>query len=249
MTLLRALCIAFSTYSKIPVPQVEWNERNMRHSLCFFPLVGVAVGGLLVFWVWVCGILSIGPVLKGAVGALIPLAVSGGIHMDGFMDTADALASHAEREKKLLILKDSHVGAFGVLCCAGYLLLMAGVVSELSGYAFGAVFVVSRALSALALVTLPSASQGLLKAFADSAGRRAVRWASALYALAFGGLGVWLAPLPGLAGLLALGVCWLCYRRMAMRQFGGLTGDLAGWFVTLCEAAYLLAFVIVGRFA
>ena len=62
-------------------------------------------------------------VLFAAAAACLPLLITGGIHMDGFMDTVDALASHQSRERKLEILKDSACGAFAVLYCGVYLLL------------------------------------------------------------------------------------------------------------------------------
>ena len=55
--------------------------------------------------------------------ALLPLLVTGGIHLDGFLDVADARSSHQSRARKLEILKDSHVGAFAVIAMGCYLLL------------------------------------------------------------------------------------------------------------------------------
>ena len=61
----------------------------------------------------------------------VPLLVTGGIHLDGFMDTTDARSSYGDMEKKLAILKDSHVGAFAVIGCSFYLILSAGAWSEI----------------------------------------------------------------------------------------------------------------------
>lgn len=119
MHVIRSLCIAFSTYSRIPVPQVAWTDENRKYSMCFFPLIGAVIGLLLWGWLALCDVLGFGALLRGAVGALLPILVTGGIHMDGFMDTSDALASWQPPEKRLEILKDSHVGAFAVLGCAG----------------------------------------------------------------------------------------------------------------------------------
>ena len=93
--LLSSCVIAFSTYSRIPMPQAEWNEKTMRHTLAFFPLVGAAVGAA--FWGTdaLCRLLELGPVLRAALLAAVPAAVTGGIHLDGSCDTVDALASHA----------------------------------------------------------------------------------------------------------------------------------------------------------
>ena len=135
MRAISAFVIAFSTYSRIPMLQVEWSDENRRYTMCFFPLIGAAVGLLMWLWLWACDHFGLGPVLRGAVSALIPLLITGGIHMDGFMDTSDAIASWQPMERRLEILKDSHTGAFAVIGCAGYLLLFAGVYSEATAQA------------------------------------------------------------------------------------------------------------------
>ena len=251
MRVIRSLFIAFSTYSRIPVPQAEWSEENRKYSMCFFPLIGAVIGLLLWGWLWLCDALSIGPVLKGAAGALLPIFVTGGIHMDGFMDTSDALASWQSRERRLEILKDSHVGAFAVLGCAGYLLLHAAVLSEASatsGALLCCVFVLSRALSAWAMATFRSARpQGMLDAFAQAAHRRMVTVSCVVYAVlcavvwsVFGG---WLT----LVCLLAAALCVIYYRHMANKQFGGVTGDLAGWFLQVTELVLTAVIVLGGK--
>ena len=73
MPVIRSLLIAFSTYSRIPVPQVEWTEENRKYSMCFFPLIGAVIGLLVWGWLWVCAALHFGSLLQGAGGALLPL--------------------------------------------------------------------------------------------------------------------------------------------------------------------------------
>ncbi|MBQ7849308.1 MAG: adenosylcobinamide-GDP ribazoletransferase [Clostridia bacterium] len=251
MRVIRSLCIAFSTYSRIPAPQVEWSDENRKYSMCFFPLIGAVIGLLLWGWLWLCEALAIGPVLKGAAGALLPVLVTGGIHMDGFMDTSDALASWQSRERRLEILKDSHVGAFAVLGCAGYLLLHAALLSEAaaaSGGMLACVFVLSRALSAWAMAAFRSARpSGMLDAFAHAAHKRLVTLSCAVYAVlcmaAWCAAGGWLA----LVCLMTAALCAWYYRHMAYRQFGGVTGDLAGWFLQVTELALTAVIVMGGK--
>lgn len=242
MVLLEGFWVALSTYSIVPVPQFEWNGRNMRCAICFFPAVGLLCGGALLGWLALCRALDVGALLFSAVAVCLPLAVSGGIHMDGFMDTVDALASHQPREKKLEILKDSRCGAFAVLCCGAYLLVSAGLYSEL--YTRGQVlplcpaFVLSRALSALCAVTMPNArGTGMLCAFTEHAQKRGAVLAAAAVALAAAGGMAALSPLPGGIGAAAALLAVPCYRAMAKKQFGGATGDTAGFFLQVCELA------------
>lgn len=251
MRIVNSLFLAFSTYSRIPVPQVEWTNENQKTSMCFFPLVGAFVGAAVAVWLWLCERLGIGALLQGVVGALLPLWMTGGIHMDGLMDTSDALASWQTRQRRLEILKDSHTGAFAVMACCGYLLLTMGLLSEATlatAPMLGMVYVASRALSAWTMTVFQSARpQGMLNSFARAAQKRMVGISSAGYlalcAFAWGMSGGWLA-------LLCMATCALCvlnYRHMAYKYFGGVTGDLAGWFVQITEAACMAAIILGGK--
>lgn len=249
----KPLWIALSTYSVIPVPQFDWTEENLRYSICFFPLVGAVCGAALAGWYTLCTLLGASRFLFAAVAACIPLLISGGIHMDGYMDTVDALASHQPRDKKLAILKDPHCGAFAVSYCAVYLLLFLGLMYELFQPRLLPVlcpgFILSRALSALCALCLPNARKGgMLDAYTHTVHKKRAAFAMAFVALLAWGAMVFLCPLPGLlAGTAA--VLWaLAYRRMTLRQFGGVTGDTAGFFLQVCEL-FILAGVWLGGLA
>ena len=251
MPVIRSLLIAFSTYSRIPVPQVEWNEENRRYSMCFFPLVGLVTGLLVWGWLSLCACLKMRPFLQGAVAALLPLLITGGIHMDGYMDTTDALASWQSQEKRLEILKDSHTGAFAVMGCAGYLLLSAALYAEAdpaAGLRLAGVFVLSRALSAFALVRMRNArNRGMLDDISRVAEKRLVTLSGGVYALLC--LVLWLATgvRTALLCVLAAVLCYLYYQHMSYKQFGGVTGDLAGWFLQVTELVLTAVIVIGGK--
>lgn len=247
MMLLRSFVIAFSMWSAIPMPQVEWDRDGMKYALCAFPFIGLAAGGAVWLWLFLCGGLGLTRLLAAAGAALLPVAVSGGIHLDGFCDASDAIASRQGPEKRLEILRDPRAGAFGVMGVCGCLLLSCGLwdtlLASAGAGAFGAVtvgFVLSRALSGLAVATFPLAkSSGLAHTFATGADKRAVILITSLTA-GMAALGmVLLAPVPGLWGLAGAAAAVLHYR-LVCRDFGGTTGDLAGYFLTLCELGILL---------
>lgn len=253
MVLLESLWVALSTYSVVPVPHFDWNERNTRFAICFFPAVGLLCGGALWGWTALCRLLDVGALLFAAAAAALPLGVSGGIHMDGFMDTVDALASHQPRARKLEILKDSRCGAFAVLWCTAYLLVCAGLYGEL--YLRGQVlvlcpvFVLSRALSALCAVTMPNArGSGMLCAFTEHAQKAGAAAAASAVAGGAAAVMVLSAPLPGGGGVLAALLAVCLYRAMAKKQFGGATGDTAGFFLQVCELAAMAGVLIGGLF-
>ena len=91
MRLMASLAIAFATYSRIPMPRVDWRDENRRYAFCFFPLIGLVIGGAGALWLLLCGRLELAPLLRGGGAACVPLLVTGGIHMDGFISLAAAL--------------------------------------------------------------------------------------------------------------------------------------------------------------
>lgn len=249
MKLLRSLCMAFSMYSRIPAPRMEWKDENMAYAMCFFPAVGVFIALFTALWLYAASLLGIGTILAAAVASLIPLAVSGGIHMDGFCDTADALGSHAPRERMLEIMKDPRAGVSAVMAAAAYTLVSFALWTETTApspalWALLCAPVLSRALSALAVVTFKSArGNGLLASFKNASDTVAVRAVSVLWALVCAAFMIWRAPLAGGLAVAAEALAFTAYRVMSYRRFGGTTGDVAGWFVQTAELAALTAFV------
>ena len=98
---MKALLMAFSMYSRLPVPDFVWEEEDRKKAMCFFPLIGVLAGAAFFLVCLFMERLGAGPVFKGALLTAVPLLATGGIHMDGFLDTCDARASWGDREKKL----------------------------------------------------------------------------------------------------------------------------------------------------
>ena len=249
MTTLRALVIAFSMYSQIPMPQFTWQDKEMKYAFCFFPWVGAAIGGITMFWWWFCGKFSVGNVAFAMIGTAIPLAVTGGFHVDGFMDTMDALGSWGDKEKKLEILKDSHNGAFAVIGICCYFTGSLGVWSEIRTEMLPVVaagYVISRALSGLAVMTFPAArGSGLVKTFQDGAQKKAVRFTMIVYLILVAGYLYICSPVGMVVLLIIAGVVFGYYYRMSRKQFGGVTGDLAGYFLQICELALLVGGLIV----
>lgn len=252
MNILKSFCIAFAMYSKIPVPQFPWKEEDMKYALCFFPGVGAVIGLCLVGLWKLCSCWGAGSLCFTLLGTAVPILITGGFHVDGFMDTMDALHSYQSREQKLTILKDSHIGAFAVIMLVLYYLLYAAAFSELQRewqiWMAGIGFVLSRALSGISVVTFrPARADGSLRYFSDTAAKRVVFVTLLLQIL----LCAWgLMALSVKAGVLVLTAAmgsFCYYRYRSYKEFGGITGDTAGYFVLLCEAAVVFAAAVGGR--
>ena len=251
MHVVRSVCSAFLMYSRIPMPQVEWKEENRRYALCFFPLIGLVTGGLFLLWYWFCDRLHIGSLLFAAGAVAIPVMVTGGIHLDGFCDVNDAKACGGTRERMLMVMSDSHIGAFAAIHLMLYLLLQAGIFSQVEGIPMAAIcafsFVQSRAFSGLAAVTFKNAKgAGTLWSFSKPAQRKITIAAELTFLVVTSAVMVCLDKVIGSMGVLAGAASFLYYRIFAYKRFGGITGDLAGYFLQICELAVAAAAVLSG---
>ncbi len=250
--MFRAIAVAFSTYSRIPMPRIKWDGKEMRYSICCFPLVG-AVIGLISYW---CNAglaaAGTGDILRAAVLTALPLLITGGIHMDGFLDTIDAKNSYGDREERLRILKDPHAGAFAVIYGLVYMLVSFGLFSETGKeqmlyVALG--YVYSRILSGLSVVFFRRAkTDGMLADTAAHTDRKAggiLLTELLLCIICMLAVGKGNGHIYGAADVAAGLLVFAAYRRMAYRQFGGVTGDLAGYFLQVCELSLLAVPVVL----
>ena len=220
---MQSLIIAFAMYSRIPMPRADWNDKNMRYAFCWFPVIGLVIGLVTGAVFYILTEWQVGSVFRGVCLTAVPLWITGGIHLDGFMDTTDARSSYGDREKKLMILKDSHVGAFAVIGCGVYMMLSVGAWSEIDADGIRIMimaFVLERALSGLAAVNFKGARKdGMLTAFREPARKRMVT--------------------VGVLCCIGALLMFSFYYKTAMKEFGGTTGDLAGWFLQNCELVML----------
>jgi adenosylcobinamide-GDP ribazoletransferase len=212
-------------------------------------IVGAVVGAVLVLTAWLGA--------PAAVSALVALGagllVTGALHEDGLADVADGFGGGASPERKLEIMRDSHIGTYGVLALIVVVALKAVAIASLAAQSVWlavAVIIAAAAMSRAAPVAIlhllaPARRDGL-SAAAGRPGRSTVLQALAAatlvslvflwpYSIIFG---LVVVPLAGLVGL--VGMVWL-----ARRQIGGQTGDVAGASQLVSEIVILLAAVMV----
>ena len=245
MIFIESLMVALSTYSIIPMPQFEWNEKNMKYAICFLPVVGIVCGLLMWALVSLGAVLNMSSFFAAIVLTCIPLLITGGIHMDGFMDTVDAIASHKSKEKKLEILSDPHIGAFAAIYCGIYLLLNAAFIYEI--YSMGhilvlcPVYALSRCMSSLCAVNMPNARKtGMLSSYTKNAKSKNVSLVMIFGAGFFVAAMLFISPLVGAISVMA-GLLWTAvYIRLAKKLFGGVTGDTAGFFLQMFELCCII---------
>lgn len=254
MKILRCIPAAFSMYSKIPVPGFRGKDEDIQNCIMFLPLVGAVIGAVMFFLIRFLSYLPAPVSVRAMILVTVPLIITGGFHIDGFMDTVDARSSLKSPEEKLEIMKDPHIGAFAVvrLLILGIIAVSSIVViinldsqSERPIYvlACGA-FTVSRALAALTSVYMKKArNDGMLATETKESGN-ACTVALMIQLIAAASLMAYLnAVYTGI--ILAVFIIFtLFYGHMTTKEFGGVTGDTAGYYVTTSEVFALAALAV-----
>ncbi len=256
MGLIKSFFVAFAMYSKIPVPRLEWKKENMQYALTFFPLIGLIIGGLNLLW-FNYGLERVNDIMYTAIGLIIPAVITGGIHIDGYMDVMDALHSYGDRDRKLQIMKDPHVGAFAVINLMIYYILFAAGYSQIHSFRMMAIvsagFYLSRILSGLFAVSYKSASgEGMLFEFTSKARLGAVRISLVLQLIICGAIILALDIITGGAVLIANAIIFVYVYSLCAKEFGGINGDCCGFLSCVVElvtvlVAGILAIYIGGR--
>ena len=252
MQIFRAIAAAFAQYSRIPMPRFEWREEDMRYSMSAFPLVGAVIGAAFFVLFSFCSRFRIPDAACALLLTAVPPVRTGGFHIDGFMDVSDALSSYRTKDEKLAILKDPHIGAFAVIRLAVCgLIYTAALITVLGSdkavsliVCIAAGFVLARGLSAVSVLTFRSAKkEGMLYYEATSAaGARGVNLTfSVIWVLLASAAMLYSGRSAGAACIAAAASAFIWYKYKSYKEFGGITGDTAGYFVVICEAAIAAA--------
>lgn len=244
--------VALSLYSVVPTPKVEWTKQNMQYALCFLPLIGLLIGALEFAWFTAAKYWRLEGTLYSAGAVLLPILVTGGIHIDGFIDTSDAICSYGDKEKRLEIMRDPHVGAFGIVYVAALFLLQYGLFCQIYSASKGVTvlwtgYALARTIGGAAIVLLPCAkNSGLAHLFSGASNRKIVGIVLLVqYVLCI----LWVSIhqfLMGIALLVLLLIFSLRYRRFCHTAFGGMTGDTAGFAITIIETLVMLLAAVSG---
>lgn len=238
---MKSLMIALSVFTRIPMPDTEWKKENMRYIFCWFPFIGVILGLLEYIWHYIAVYFGLGCFIYAAAATVIPVALTGGIHIDGFMDTCDALSSHGDREKMQSILKDPHTGAFAIIYTFVYFILYFGSLTQLYGstggvICFCAAYVLVRAMTVILIMsTEPSSKSGLLYSLAEHNSTVVTSIITVVWLMGSLGAMESASVMPALISVIALILFNVLFRRKALKSFGGISGDLAGFFISVGE--------------
>lgn len=251
MSFIKSFLICLSMYTTIPVPQVIWEEKNMKYIFYNLPLIGIMLG-LIEYLLYILSIqLAFSSILYAALAVAVIVLFTGGIHLDGYADTIDAVFCHGDMEKRRQVLSDAHAGAFAVIYTILYFIVLFASFENMYGknisvFIFILIFTISRILSLVLIALVPSSvNRGLLYIFSSKENKKS------LLIYAFSLLLVFIFLTYILMGykfmlilLLILLVISIILVRYFNKVFGGISGDLAGFSICIYEISALLLYSI-----
>jgi adenosylcobinamide-GDP ribazoletransferase len=234
-----ALCLVF--FTRLPLLVFDFRHRTLAQAIWAAPLSGLAVALIAAAVFAVATTLGLSPAIAAALTLAAGMLATGCLHEDGLSDVADGFGGGKSREKKLEIMRDSRIGAYGASALALSILVRWTALSEIAG-PFSMV---------AALIAAHMASRGLLGAFMHilpparsdglSASAGTVTNNIALVGAVIGAASLLLLGAAGaISAAILLAVIFLALRALCLRQIGGQTGDTVGALQQLAEIAVLL---------
>jgi len=226
------------------VQQTSWADEDFGASVKFFPLYGLLIGIFLAGGYYIFNLI-LPPLITAALIILLEVVITGGIHLDGFMDTMDGLFSGRSPERILEIMKDSRVGAHSVIALGLLYLLKFSIYYEYpSEMMLSALFfmpAMGRWAMLMGIIVFPYARlEGMGKSFHQYAGKKAFIIGT-LMILIIAGFFKWIGIV---TFMIAAAFAYLFCRKVAL-QLGGLTGDVYGAVTELTQVVTLLVFYVV----
>ncbi len=222
---------ALALLTTLPAPR---DRPISARAYAYFPLVGGVIGVLLVTANVLFRALFAAPVAAALVVALWVI-LTGALHLDGLADACDALFAATTRARRLEILRDVHLGAFGATGIALLLIAKFAAVSAASPVSVFLAPLLARWAMVVAAAYPPARSEGMAIAFRAGLTRREIFVATLMTAFVC----VWLGAL-GVGALAAATGVMLFIVRAAINRLGGLTGDIYGMIGESVEVAVLI---------
>lgn len=246
--------MSWGMFCAIPIPHKDWDESCTNLIIPFFPVVGLFIGLLWYGSSILLHLAGLRTMMLSAFLMLFPYVITGFLHVDGFMDTSDAILSYRPLEEKLKILKDPHTGAFAVvsvlalfvICFACAYEIASDTALDIGKLRFLVLMpVISRSLTGLALLSLKVIPQSGYGSYFKKNTKTVhnislvLTGFSAVAAMCFLSVGRGLIVATAMISGFFLSILW------AYRQFGGISGDISGYALTVSEACGLIALALI----
>ena len=247
MKILESIVVAFQFLTRLYLPiNVEWDTANLRRSLMWFGLVGVFIGVILAGAMTLFNRFDLIPAVSAIIILIIWIFITGGMHIDGISDMADGFFSMRDKEKTLEIMKDSHVGAFGVITIVFLLLIKFEMLKEF--------IIIEKNVWLLILPpTIARIAAGLVLSFYETTKKSGLGYTfhssdpRIFWAIGFV-VTLIISSILNIKSLIFIGIAILASNLMALwakKKIGGLNGDIYGAIVETVEVIGMVFICVV----
>ena len=275
---MKGFLLLLSFMTRIPIPKTDYDEEKLGKSMKYFPVVGIIVGFILLFF---CIIFNF--ILKNiSYSAILPLMIivviltdlitTGALHLDGLADTFDGIFSYRSKHKMLEIMKDSRLGSNGALALILYfllkfILLFSLTIESREGavYAIMTYPVVARFCSVVSCASSPYArGSGMGKTFVDNtkacglivAAIITILYTTGMVFMPFILFTNYLLPMQFIIKtisiivviVLLLGIFAYAFSKLIERKIGGITGDTLGALLEISSLVYIFLLLVIPTF-
>lgn len=247
MKILESIVVAFQFLTRLYLPiNVEWDTANLRRSLMWFGFVGAFIGVILAGAMTLFNRFNVIPAVSGIIILIIWIFITGGMHIDGISDMADGFFSMRDKEKTLEIMKDSHVGAFGVITIVFLLLIKFEMLKEF--------IIIEKNVWLLILPpTIARIAAGLVLSFYETTKKSGLGYTfhssdpRIFWAIGFV-ITLIISSILNIKSLIFIGIAILASNLMALwakKKIGGLNGDIYGAIVETVEVIGMVFICVV----
>lgn len=254
---LQGVVAAFATYSTLPMPHLDFSSAAISFTLAGFPWVGIALGLLLRLLMAMSEALGFSSLLTAALFTFASAILTGAIHLDGLADCADAIYSRRGREEELRIMKDPHAGPMAVIFLCLYLLTETVLIAEWigrsrahgtqgwAGFTMVVLLALSRSMSGrMVLSTDKARPDGMARMVSDPAPEGSLLILDGLICL-WAVLLLFAQSWRVVIFALFAYTIYQLFRNFALQRYQGITGDLAGLFLSLTELGFHFLLVLM----
>lgn len=232
--------LALQFLTTIPIRIKPVKEEIMAKSMIYFPLIGLLLGLILVSANRLMIVLNFNEFMLSVILVILLVILTGGLHLDGLSDTADAFLSQKKKDEILAIMRDSHIGVMGTLSLICVLLFKIALISSINmplrTIALLLMCVISRWGMVFSMYLFPYARQeGKAKVFMRGINIKIFILATLI--TLFCVFAIW--GLKGIAIVITLAICVYAIAKFMNTKINGITGDTIGAINELAEVIVL----------
>lgn len=245
---MKSFLLAIQFLTIVPIKIRQLKEKSLSWSMVFFPIVGLLIGLVLIGVNNLLLVLNVEQIPSGIILIVLLIILTGGIHVDGLADTADAFLSGKNKEEMLRIMRDPHIGAMGVVGIVSIILLKIAFLSSINPLFRPVSLILMCVLGRWSLVfsifLFPYARQdGKAKVFINGINSKIFILATIIALIIV--FAVW--KLSGLLVFAVISLCAYLIGRFINKVIDGITGDALGAINELAEVITLVSICVLGR--